>query len=66
MRMVGAFTFTLPLDSREQEFLDELKLSIADGQAAAEEARQIWREAALDSAEYAGMVRANFPHLPCQ
>ena len=64
MRMVGAFTFTLPLNSREQEFLEELNLSVEKGRQVAEEAQRIWREAAFDSAEYAGMVRANYPHLP--
>ncbi|SET08078.1 HNH endonuclease family protein [Hymenobacter actinosclerus] len=64
VRIVGAFKFTLPLEEREQEFLTELRLSVTEGRAEADNARQLWREAALDSAEYAGMVRANFPHLP--
>ncbi|UOQ50965.1 retron system putative HNH endonuclease [Hymenobacter cellulosivorans] len=64
MYMLGRFTFNLPLSNPEQEFLDALKLSVAEGREAAEEARQIWQEAALDSAEYAGMVRANFDYLP--
>lgn len=63
-RLVGAFKFTLPLGPREQEFLQELNLSIAQGQAVAEDAKRRWREAAFDTAEYAGMVRANFSHLP--
>ncbi|RFP64684.1 hypothetical protein D0N36_13050 [Hymenobacter lapidiphilus] len=63
-RIVGALKFMAPLEEREQEFLTELGLSVAEGKEAAAEARQIWQEAALDPAEYAGMVRANFPHLP--
>lgn len=63
-RMVGAFKFTLPLEPREDEFLQELNLTIAQGKAAAADATRLWREAAFDAAEYAGMVRANFPHLP--
>jgi uncharacterized protein (TIGR02646 family) len=65
-RMVGAFKFTLPLDPREQEFLQELNISIAEGKAVAEDANQTWREAAFDKAEYAGMVRAKYQHLPRQ
>nr|AGU10135.1 hypothetical protein [uncultured organism] len=65
-RIVGAFKFTVPLDPRENEFLQELNLSIAEGKAVAEEAKRRWREAAFDAAEHAGMVRANFPHLPHQ
>ncbi|MFC6225228.1 hypothetical protein ACFP2F_18420 [Hymenobacter artigasi] len=62
-RLVGAFKFDSPLEPREQEFLAELNITIAQGKAIAEDAKQKWRQAAFDNAEYAGMVRANFPHL---
>lgn len=63
-RIIGALSFMPPLSSDEQELLEELKLTVEEGKEAVEEAKRVWREAAFDLAEYAGMVRANFPQLP--
>jgi len=63
-RIIGAIDLSLPLDATARQFLSEARLSLVAGQALVDDARRIWQEAALDAAEFAGMVRANFPHLP--
>jgi uncharacterized protein (TIGR02646 family) len=63
-RIIGGLDLSLPLSATASQFLQEARLSLAEGQALVVDARRIWQEAALDAAEFAGMVRANFPHLP--
>ncbi len=63
-RIIGALDLSLPLSATASQFLRDARLSLAEGQALVADARRIWQEAALDAAEFAGMVRANFPHLP--
>lgn len=62
-RIIGAIDLSLPLSATARQFLSEARLSLAKGQALVADARRMWYEAALDQAEFAGMVRANFPHL---
>lgn len=44
--------------------LSDLQMTKAEARRYIALARQVWDQAALDTAEYAGMIRANFPHLP--
>lgn len=61
-RIVGALDLSLPLNSRARQFLRDFGYSHAEGQKIVEVARQIWAEAAFDSGQFAGMVRAKFPN----
>jgi uncharacterized protein (TIGR02646 family) len=44
--------------------LTDLQMTKAEARRYVARAREVWQQAALDPAEYAGMVRANFPRLP--
>jgi uncharacterized protein (TIGR02646 family) len=44
--------------------LTDLCMTKAEARQYVARARQVWERSALDSVEYAGMVRANFPLLP--
>ncbi|MBO0356447.1 hypothetical protein J0X19_00685 [Hymenobacter sp. BT186] len=44
--------------------LTDLHMTKTEARRYVARARQVWEQAAFDAAEYAGMMRANFPHLP--
>lgn len=44
--------------------LMDLHMTKAEARRYVAYARDVWNRAALDPAEYAGMMRANFPQLP--
>ena len=44
--------------------LDDLSMTLSQARDFVDKAREVWNNAAFDSGEYAGMVRANFPRLP--
>ncbi|WP_052732820.1 HNH endonuclease family protein [Hymenobacter terrenus] len=62
-RFMASLDLSKPLAPAITDFLQELKLSTADAAAMVTEAQRIWDEAALDSAEFAGMTRAYFQRL---
>lgn len=63
-RLVGGLNMTQPLAPAITAFFQDLRLTDAESVAMVAEARRVWEAAALAAAEYAGMVRANFPLLP--
>jgi uncharacterized protein (TIGR02646 family) len=63
-RIVGALDLSTPLSAKARKFLRDFNFSLAEAQAVVDAARRKWAEAAFDSAEFAGMVRAKFPTKP--
>jgi uncharacterized protein (TIGR02646 family) len=63
-RIVGALDLTLPLSERAEKFLLDFNYTLAEGQQIVNVAKMKWAEAAFDSAQFAGMVRAKFPTRP--
>jgi uncharacterized protein (TIGR02646 family) len=61
---VSALDMSHPLSEEAASFLRQFKFTLAEGRAEVALAQQEMRVAALASAEFAGMVRANFTHLP--
>lgn len=64
LKFVGDLDMTFPLNAESASFLNKFKLTLAEAEAEVALARQELLTAALDTAEFAGMVRANFPTLP--
>lgn len=62
-RFMASLDLSAPLAPPIATFLRELKLNLTDAAAMVAEAQRIWDEAALDSAEFAGMTRAYFQRL---
>ena len=62
--LLSGLDMNLPLNPAIEAYFQALKLTYAESMAIVAEAKRIWEESALAPAEYAGMVRANFPHLP--
>lgn len=60
----GGLDLRLPLNPAIATFLQEARLTYAEGVEMVTDAQRTWEESALDPAEFAGMVRANFPYLP--
>lgn len=46
--------------------LADLGMSLPEARIFVSHAQEVWTQAALNTAEFAGMVRARFPHLPQQ
>lgn len=63
-QIIGSLDMREPLQPAIAEFFAELRLSYSEAQETVATARRIWQAAALDSAEFAGMVRVTFPALP--
>lgn len=63
-QLLAGLNLSRPLDPAIAAYLRESNFTYAEGVAIVAEAKRIWNDAALDSAEFAGMVRANFPLLP--
>lgn len=63
-RLLAGLDMSRPLAPAIADFFRALKLSYADAVELVAEAQRIWDTAALDSAEFAGMARAYFLHLP--
>ena len=61
---LGGIDMSLPLNPAIASFLQQLNLTYKEGLARVADAQRQWQEAAFDSAEFAGMVRANFLALP--
>ncbi|SHI89043.1 TIGR02646 family protein [Hymenobacter daecheongensis DSM 21074] len=65
---LALFVASLDIDAmseaHRQTTLTMLNMSLAEVRRFITNAQVVRKQAALDSAEYAGMVRANFPHLP--
>ena len=61
---LGSLDMSLPLQPAIASFLAQLNLTYAEGLAVVADAKAMWEQAALDAAEFAGMVRANFSALP--
>jgi len=55
---------TLPLNAESASFLNKFKLTLTEAETEVALARQELLTAALNTAEFAGMVRATFPSLP--
>lgn len=63
-RIVGALDLSLPLNAHVKNFLVASKLTRVEAQPIVAAAQKKWAEAALDSAQFAAMVRAKFPSRP--
>jgi uncharacterized protein (TIGR02646 family) len=63
-RQIGDLRMTRPLNRAAAKFLRDFNFTFAEGVDEVAWARALWQEAAFDAAEFAGMMRANFPHLP--
>ncbi|MDO7845883.1 hypothetical protein Q5H92_05910 [Hymenobacter sp. M29] len=56
---VAGLPMSLPLNPAIADYLQASKLTYDEGLLIVAEAKRIWEDAVLDSAEFAGMVRAN-------
>lgn len=63
-RFFSELDMSQPLDPAIEAYLQKSNLTYAEGLQLVVDAKRIWEEAARAQAEFAGMVRANFPHLP--
>lgn len=63
-RFLSGLDMSRPLLPPVAEFFASLHFTYQEAVALVEEARLTWQAAALDAAEFAGMVRAAFPALP--
>ncbi|HEX8349443.1 MAG TPA: hypothetical protein VF598_05760 [Hymenobacter sp.] len=61
---IAGLDMSLPLNPFIETYFQQLKLTYAESLAIVMDAKRIWEAAAFDSAEFAGMIRANFPLLP--
>jgi len=64
LKWISELDMSLPLNQESASFLRKFNLTLAQAKKEVALAHQELPTAALNAAEFAGMVRANFPHLP--